>query len=130
MVDSIVSGILFTRDPNTGENHMIIEAGWGLGEAIVGGEVTPDHYVVDGVTQKIVHKQISEQRMRIVRAEGGGNRREEIPAGRRARARSSRTTASRASSRSPGSSNPTTAGRWTSSGARTPTPSTSSRPVP
>jgi pyruvate, water dikinase len=80
MVDSVVSGILFTRDPNTGENHMIIEAGWGLGEAIVGGEVTPDHYVVDGVTQKVVHKQISEQRVRIVRAEGGGNRREEIPA--------------------------------------------------
>lgn len=80
MVDSVVSGILFTRDPNTGENHMIIEAGWGLGEAIVGGEVTPDHYVVDGVTQKVVHKQISEQRMRIVRAEGGGNRREEISA--------------------------------------------------
>ena len=74
MVDSVVSGILFTRDPNTGENHMIVEAGWGLGEAIVGGEVTPDHYVVDGATLKVVHKQISEQRVRIVRAEGGGNR--------------------------------------------------------
>jgi pyruvate, water dikinase len=80
MVDATVSGILFTRDPNTGENHMIIEAGWGLGEAIVGGEVTPDHYVVDGATQKVVHKQISEQKVRIVRADGGGNRREEIPA--------------------------------------------------
>ncbi|HLM91543.1 MAG TPA: phosphoenolpyruvate synthase [Thermoplasmata archaeon] len=80
MVDSVVSGILFTRDPNTGENHMIVEAGWGLGEAIVGGEVTPDHYVVDGATLKVVHKQISEQRVRIVRAEGGGNRREDVPA--------------------------------------------------
>ncbi len=80
MVDATVSGILFTRDPNTGENHMIVEAGWGLGEAIVGGEVTPDHYVVDGATQKIVHKQISEQKVRMVRAEGGGNVREEIPA--------------------------------------------------
>ncbi len=80
MVDATVSGILFTRDPNTGENHMIVEAGWGLGEAIVGGEVTPDHYVVDGATQKIVHKQISEQKVRLVRADGGGNRREEIPA--------------------------------------------------
>jgi pyruvate, water dikinase len=80
MVDATVSGILFTRDPNTGENHMIVEAGFGLGEAIVGGEVTPDHYVIDGATQKIVHKQISEQRVRIVRAEGGGNRREEVPA--------------------------------------------------
>jgi pyruvate, water dikinase len=79
MVDATVSGILFTRDPNTGENHMIVEAGWGLGEAIVGGEVTPDHYVLDGATQKIVHKQISEQKVRIVRAEGGGSRREEVP---------------------------------------------------
>ncbi|HZY70592.1 MAG TPA: phosphoenolpyruvate synthase [Thermoplasmata archaeon] len=80
MVDSTVSGILFTRDPNSGENHMIIEAGWGLGEAIVGGEVTPDHYVVDGATQRIVHKQLSEQSFRVVRADGGGNRKEDIPA--------------------------------------------------
>jgi pyruvate, water dikinase len=83
MVDATVSGILFTRDPNTGENHMIVEAGFGLGEAIVGGEVTPDHYVIDGATQKIVHKQISEQKVRVVRAEGGGNRREEVPSGDR-----------------------------------------------
>jgi pyruvate,water dikinase len=79
MVDADVSGILFTRDPNTGENHMIVEAGWGLGEAIVGGEVTPDHYVIDGSTLKIIHKQLSEQKVRLVRAEGGGNRREDVP---------------------------------------------------
>jgi pyruvate, water dikinase len=78
MVDSTVSGILFTRDPNTGENHMIIEAGWGLGEAIVGGEVTPDHYVVDGVSQRIVHKQISEQKFKLIRAPGGGNQRVDL----------------------------------------------------
>ena len=83
MVDATVSGILFTRDPNTGENHMIIEAGWGLGEAIVGGEVTPDHYVIDGATQKLVHKQISEQKVRLVRDENGGNRREPVPADER-----------------------------------------------
>ncbi|MGA8541985.1 MAG: phosphoenolpyruvate synthase [Thermoplasmata archaeon] len=83
MVDATVSGILFTRDPNTGENHMIVEAGWGLGEAIVGGEVTPDHYVIDGATLKVVHKQISEQRVRLVRDEAGGNRREQIPADER-----------------------------------------------
>ena len=85
MVDSVVSGILFTRDPNTGENHMIIEAGWGLGEAIVGGEVTPDHYVVDGATQRIIHKQLSEQAMRVVRAEGGGNLRQPVPEADRSR---------------------------------------------
>ena len=85
MVDSSVSGILFTRDPNTGENHMIIEAGWGLGEAIVGGEVTPDHYVVDGATQRVVQKQISEQTFRLVRVEEGGNRKEDVPADDRQR---------------------------------------------
>jgi len=83
MVDATVSGILFTRDPNTGENHMIVEAGWGLGEAIVGGEVTPDHYVIDGASQKVVHKQISEQKVRLVRDEAGGNRREPVPADER-----------------------------------------------
>ncbi len=85
MVDATVSGILFTKDPNTGENHMIVEAGWGLGEAIVGGEVTPDHYVIDGASLKVIHKQISEQNVRIVRAEGGGNRREEVPSAERGR---------------------------------------------
>jgi pyruvate,water dikinase len=79
MVESTVSGILFTRDPNTGENHMIIEAGYGLGEAIVGGEVTPDHYVVDGNANRIVHKQLSEQCFQLVRGPQGGNVKVEIP---------------------------------------------------
>jgi len=83
MVDASVSGILFTRDPNTGENHMIVEAGWGLGEAIVGGEVTPDHYVIDGTSLKVIHKQLSEQKVRLVRDERGGNRREDVPANER-----------------------------------------------
>ena len=83
MVDATVSGILFTKDPNTGENHMIVEAAFGLGEAVVGGEVTPDHYVVDGATLKTVHKQISEQKVQVLRAPAGGNVREDVPAGQR-----------------------------------------------
>jgi pyruvate,water dikinase len=79
MVESTVSGILFTRDPNTGENHMIIEAGYGLGEAIVGGEVTPDHYVVDGGANRIVHKQLSEQSIQLIRGPHGGNVKVDIP---------------------------------------------------
>jgi pyruvate,water dikinase len=85
MVNSTVSGILFTRDPNTGENHMIVEAGWGLGELIVGGEVTPDHYVVDGTDFKVVHKQVADQSVRLVRDDSGGSRREEVPAADRSR---------------------------------------------
>jgi pyruvate, water dikinase len=83
MVDASVSGILFTKDPNTGENHMIIEAAFGLGEAVVGGEVTPDHYVVDGATLKLVHKQISEQKIQVLRGPEGGNVREDVPAAQR-----------------------------------------------
>jgi pyruvate, water dikinase len=83
MVEASVSGILFTRDPNTGENHMIVEAAFGLGEAVVGGEVTPDHYVVDGATLKLVHKQISEQKVQVVRAPSGGNLRTDVPADQR-----------------------------------------------
>ena len=44
--NSDVSGICFTKNPVTGRNEVIIEAAYGLGEYIVGGEVTPDRYVV------------------------------------------------------------------------------------
>ena len=48
MVPSEVSGILFTANPATGErSEIILNASFGLGEAVVGGEVTPDTFVVD-----------------------------------------------------------------------------------
>lgn len=48
MIQAEVSGICFTVHPVTKDkNQMVIEAGWGLGEAIVGGKITPDTYVVD-----------------------------------------------------------------------------------
>ena len=43
MVDADVAGVLFTRDPLTGADELVIEASWGLGEAVVSGLVTPDH---------------------------------------------------------------------------------------
>jgi pyruvate, water dikinase len=62
MIDSKKSGILFTVDPTTGENVVLIEAIWGLGEGIVGGEVSPDLYKVskdDGKNPKIIDIQVS-----------------------------------------------------------------------
>ncbi len=47
MVDADRSGVLFTSHPSTGDRRMIIEAAWGLGEAVVSGAVSPDNYVVD-----------------------------------------------------------------------------------
>ena len=46
MVKSDISGVMFTSDPVTGEDHVVIEASWGLGESIVSGLVTPDKYIV------------------------------------------------------------------------------------
>ncbi|MGZ5510157.1 MAG: PEP/pyruvate-binding domain-containing protein [Nitrososphaeraceae archaeon] len=46
MVNAQKSGIMFTVDPSTGDNIILIESTWGLGESIVGGEVTPDSYKV------------------------------------------------------------------------------------
>ena len=75
MVASDVSGVLFTADPNTGEKRTIIEAAWGLGELVVGGEVTPDHYVVDPASSKIITRSVATQRVKLVRKPGGGNER-------------------------------------------------------
>ncbi|SIR95928.1 phosphoenolpyruvate synthase [Natronorubrum thiooxidans] len=46
MVDAEKSGVMFTSHPSTGDPTMIIEAAWGLGEAVVSGAVSPDNYVV------------------------------------------------------------------------------------
>lgn len=47
MLDVDVSGVLFTRNPVTGAAERVIEASWGLGEAVVAGLVTPDHVRLD-----------------------------------------------------------------------------------
>lgn len=73
MIQSEISGITFTVHPVTQDyNQMIIEAGYGLGEAIVGGKITPDAYVVSKNEKiKILDKNISEQTMMIVKDRQG-----------------------------------------------------------
>lgn len=62
------SGILFTANPVSGErNQILINAAWGLGEAIVGGQVTPDTIVVDKTTMTIIEEQINEKDVMTVR---------------------------------------------------------------
>ncbi len=54
MVPAEVSGILFTVNPVSGDrDEMIVNSGFGLGEAIVGGEITPDTFVIDRETQAL-----------------------------------------------------------------------------
>ena len=72
MIQSEISGICFTVHPVTeNRNQMVIEAGYGLGEAIVGGKITPDTYVIDKKKMKILDKNIADQNMVIVREEQG-----------------------------------------------------------
>lgn len=75
MIESDVSGIMFTVDPvSQDKNKLVIEAGYGLGEAIVSGSVTPDRYVVDKDTVKISDKEINSQTWKIVRDFKGGDK--------------------------------------------------------
>lgn len=72
MVQSDVSGICFTVHPVTQDrNQMVIEVGWGLGEAIVGGKITPDTYVVSKKDWTIMDANISRQEMMIIRSGSG-----------------------------------------------------------
>ena len=79
MVNSDVSGIMFTVDPHSGAKNIIIEAGYGLGEAIVGGEVTPDTYVIDKSKMTITKKRISTQKWKYIRGPEGGCLKEDVP---------------------------------------------------
>jgi len=71
MVQSERSGIMFTVDPISQDaNKLVIEAVYGLGEAIVSGSVTPDKYVVDKRMLKITDKKIAKQEWMITKVEG------------------------------------------------------------
>ena len=74
MVDAKVSGVMFTVNPITGDtSQMIIEMAWGLGEAVVGGYVCPDNYIIDKETLRIVERMIAPKLVEFVRdAESGG----------------------------------------------------------
>jgi len=74
MVDSEKSGIAFSVHPVTqDENQIIIEAGFGLGEAIVSGSITPDSYIVDKQEFKILDINVNEQTKALYKKAKGGN---------------------------------------------------------
>jgi pyruvate,water dikinase len=74
MVESEISGIAFSVHPVTQDrNQLIIEAAYGLGEAVVSGSITPDSYVVEKNTWLITSVYIADQDQEIVRLATGGN---------------------------------------------------------
>lgn len=80
MVQSEKSGIAFSVHPVTQDkNQLIIEAGYGLGEAIVSGAITPDAYVVEKKPRRVIDKNINTQERMLVKAKSGGNEWRDIP---------------------------------------------------
>lgn len=80
MIDADKSGVLFTVDPTSGRDDvMIIESAWGLGEVVVGGLVQPDRFVVDKKTLAIVDRAIGHKAFELVRGARSENERHELP---------------------------------------------------
>ncbi|NTU55102.1 MAG: hypothetical protein HGA79_02520 [Anaerolineales bacterium] len=72
MVDADAAGILFTANPINGRrDEMVINAAWGLGEAIVGGLVSPDMIVADKATGKVKQYDVAEKTVITVLTERG-----------------------------------------------------------
>lgn len=83
MVNARCAGVGFTGDPMSGDlTKIIIEGNWGLGESVVSGTLTPDRYIIDKHTSKIIERVISDKRMRVV-AKDEGTVEEEVPAEKR-----------------------------------------------
>lgn len=84
LVPAEASGVLFTADPLTGRrDHTVIDAIFGLGEALVSGQVEPDHYLVETATGRILEKRLGAKALTIRDQAGGGTTTETADASRR-----------------------------------------------
>ena len=66
MIDAEVSGVMFTRNP-TGGDELVIESNWGLGESVVSGEITPDHFMISRETGNLIRETVVSKRKMIAR---------------------------------------------------------------
>lgn len=72
MVNSEKSGVMFTANPiSQNLDEMMINASYGLGEAVVSGMVTPDEYIVNKKTKEIIETTISEKNVMVIQADDG-----------------------------------------------------------
>jgi pyruvate,water dikinase len=81
MVRPRAAGVMFTCSPVTGDRSVVaIEATWGLGSALVAGDVSPDGFTVSKVTGEITGRRVgAKQRMHSFPPEGGGVRDQSTP---------------------------------------------------
>ncbi len=87
MVDAEISGVMFTCNPVTGDPSMVaVNASWGLGQAVVGGEVTPDDFLLSKVTGEVVRQTVNTKAVEYVPDRSGrGMVRAEVDRERRTR---------------------------------------------
>jgi pyruvate,water dikinase len=72
------AGVMFTQNPVTGTDERVIEASWGLGEAVVAGIVIPDHYRIDRSGQ-VLERKPGLKRVAVRGVAGGGTVEEKVP---------------------------------------------------
>ncbi|GAA3803215.1 hypothetical protein GCM10022206_47700 [Streptomyces chiangmaiensis] len=76
MVDASAAGVLFTANPLTGaRDEVVIDAAWGLGEAVVSGLVTPDHITADKTTGEVKEMEVADKAFLTAPTAGGTNER-------------------------------------------------------
>ncbi len=72
MIDPISSGVAFTLNPSNGDRSQVaVDASWGLGEAVVSGEVTPDNFLIDKVLREVIKREISDKHVEYRLTDGG-----------------------------------------------------------
>jgi len=72
LVPAEAAGILFTANPVTGQrDQVVLSAAWGLGEAVVGGLVTPDTLTVDKATGRVLERETADKQVMTVRVDEG-----------------------------------------------------------
>jgi pyruvate,water dikinase len=81
MVEAEVAGVLFTADPvSTATDEMLVNASWGLGEAVVSGLVTPDTFVLRARDNTVRERILGTKELRVQRAAASGTVTEPVPA--------------------------------------------------
>ena len=79
-VASEVSGVGFSAHPHTGDpDQAVFESNWGLGETVVAGRITPDHFVVNKPTRAILERRVGRKERASVLLSGGGTHEREDP---------------------------------------------------
>ncbi len=79
MVQSEISGVAFTAEPlSSDDTKIVIEAAYGLGEAVVSGELTPDLYILDKESLNVLEKKVATQEWQLVRNPDTRGRRKNI----------------------------------------------------